>query len=85
MSAAHDDRWQHLCTISELIAEARQDSGGLAEVALLLESVLEVFPSSLDPVSDFEGFSVRQFTKALHSAVAECADSSARKPAVDVR
>jgi hypothetical protein len=38
---------------------------GRARLQEVLDSLLEVFPSSLDPVEDFEGFAVRRLAQAL--------------------
>lgn len=65
---SRDDRWQHLVTcafaLEEAPAEARQ-----VELARVLASVAEVFPRTLDPVEDFEGYAVRRFVLALTEAV----------------
>jgi hypothetical protein len=56
-----EDRWQHL-----LEAAFRLEAGkGRARLQEVLDSLLEVFPSSLDPVEDFEGFAVRRLAQAL--------------------
>ncbi len=34
-----------------------------------LESTLEVFPSSVDPVEDFEGYAVRRMVQGLLAAL----------------
>ncbi|QSQ19701.1 hypothetical protein JY651_30885 [Pyxidicoccus parkwayensis] len=70
-----EDRWQHLVHTSLLLEEedgAPQALEGLPareerqrRAKLLLGSLLEVFPSSLDPVEDFEGYAVRRLAQAL--------------------
>jgi hypothetical protein len=35
----------------------------------MLESFLEVFPSSVDPVDDFEGYAIRRVLLALRRAL----------------
>lgn len=69
-----EDRWQHLLHTALLLDDdgATLALGGTPEreerqrrVKLLLGSLLEVFPSSLDPVDDFEGYSVRRLAQAL--------------------
>ncbi|MFP2904703.1 hypothetical protein ACLESD_06525 [Pyxidicoccus sp. 3LFB2] len=70
-----EDRWQHLLHTSFLIEEAERAAhavGGPPEleerqrqVKVLLGSLLEVFPSSLDPVDDFEGYAVRRLAQVL--------------------
>lgn len=72
-----NDRWQNL-TVGALRLEeqlALRDRRGLSQTAraqllqALLDNVLEVFPSTLDPVDDFEGFAVRRFAQALQRAL----------------
>ena len=67
-----EDRWQHLLHTSLLLDEedgVAQATPGREErqrrAKLLLGSLLEVFPSSLDPVDDFEGYAVRKLAQAL--------------------
>ncbi|RKH92521.1 hypothetical protein D7Y04_42605 [Corallococcus sp. AB038B] len=70
-----EDRWQHLLHAAFLLEEedsaarARGDTSGTEErqrrVKRLLDSLLEVFPSSLDPVDDFEGYAVRRLAQVL--------------------
>jgi hypothetical protein len=70
-----EDRWQHLLHTSLLLEEEEgvaptvQGTPGREErqrrAKLLLGSLLEVFPSSLDPVDDFEGYAVRKLAQAL--------------------
>jgi hypothetical protein len=35
----------------------------------MIESALEVFPSTVEPVEDFEGYAVRRLLLALHAAL----------------
>jgi len=70
-----DDRWQHLVnvsfTLSEKVAAGGQPGEGrLAEARALLEEVLEVFPASIDPVEDFEGYAIRRLALALRDSLA---------------
>ncbi len=58
-----EDRWQHLVACAFALRESPDD------LAPLLSSLAEVFPSSLDPVDDFEGYAVRRFVLALREAV----------------
>lgn len=69
-----EDRWQHLLHTSLLLDDdgATLALGGASDreerqrrMKLLLGSLLEVFPSSLDPVEDFEGYAVRRLAQAL--------------------
>jgi hypothetical protein len=70
-----DDRWQNLVSRAFLLEEqlrgaqgsARPD--GLKAAVDYLESTLEVFPSSVDPVEDFEGYAVRRMVQGLLAAL----------------
>jgi hypothetical protein len=70
-----EDRWQNVVNAALLLEEqAAQLSPESAQarrlqVQLLLGSLLEVFPSSVDPVEDFEGFAVRKLAQALQRAL----------------
>ena len=70
-----EDRWQHMVHAALLLEEqlGQQDLASAQErrrrVQGLLDSLLEVFPSSLDPVDDFEGFAVRKLAQALQRAL----------------
>jgi hypothetical protein len=70
-----EDRWQNVVHAALLLEEqAAQLSPESAQarrlqVQLLLGSLLEVFPSSVDPVEDFEGFAVRKLAQALKRAL----------------
>ena len=70
------DRWQSLVTGAFLLEESLSTSpppldarppGALA--VRYLDSVLEVFPSSVDPVDDFEGYAIRRMALALRRAL----------------
>jgi hypothetical protein len=70
------DRWQSLVAGAFLLEEtltSKEGSGaapGVSAPALrYLDSLLEVFPSSLDPVEDFEGYAVRRMVLALRRAL----------------
>ena len=72
------DRWQSLVMGAFQLDEAlasRQNPGegpGATTHALhYLESLLEVFPSSVDPLEDFEGYAVRRMLLALRHALAQ--------------
>lgn len=70
-----EDRWQHLLHAAHLLEEedrAAHATGATADlearqrrVKVLLGSLLEVFPSSVDPVDDFEGYAVRRLAQVL--------------------
>lgn len=70
------DRWQSLVTGAFLLEESLGTTpppihalppGALA--VRYLDSVLEVFPSSVDPVDDFEGYAIRRMALALRRAL----------------
>jgi hypothetical protein len=72
------DRWQSLVTGAFLLEESLEATpppsdtrppGALA--VSYLDSVLEVFPSSVDPVEDFEGYAIRRMALALRRALEE--------------
>lgn len=62
----HAERWRHLVEVAFLLEEAAPDG-----VLALLDSALEVFPSGVDPVEDFEAYAVRRMLLAVRAAVAE--------------
>jgi hypothetical protein len=67
------DRWQHLVErafrLSETVSAGGAPAASRAEALALLDSVLEVFPVSIDPVEDFEGYAVRRLALALREAL----------------
>lgn len=82
MSADHPedsgrtDRWQSLVAGAFLLEETLAAKGGAESAAgtnasalRYLDSLLEVFPSSVDPLEDFEGYAVRRMTLALRRAL----------------
>jgi hypothetical protein len=62
------DRWQHLVSGAFLLDEVRSPVER-QRVLQYLDTVLEVFPGAIDPVEDFEGFSVRRMALALRRAL----------------
>lgn len=70
-----EDRWQHLAQSAFRLEEqldASRSAGASANeahVRAAVESLLEVFDSSLDPVEDFEAYAVRRFAHALRRAL----------------
>jgi hypothetical protein len=74
-----DDRWQNLVKSAFWLDEQRADGDGqpltlelrAQRIRAVLENVLEVFPSQLDPVEDFEAFAVRRFVLSLHRGLFE--------------
>ena len=72
------DRWQSLVTGAFLLEEAlnaplpsTNARPPEALAASYLDSVLEVFPSSVDPVEDFEGYAIRRMALVLRRALEE--------------
>jgi hypothetical protein len=72
------DRWQSLVTGAFLLEESLKatpppsDTRPPRALAVsYLDSVLEVFPSSVDPVEDFEGYAIRRMALALRRALEE--------------
>lgn len=72
-----DDRWQNLVTgafhLDDELGSVRA-RGSVARRRLAVEyldSILEVFPSDLDPVEDFEGYAVRRLAQSLRRALHE--------------
>ena len=68
------DRWQSLVAgafrLEESLASGAPPTGAAAHAALgYLDNLLEVFPSSLDPMEDFEGYAVRRMVLALRHAL----------------
>jgi hypothetical protein len=72
-----EDRWQNMVHAALLLEEqVRGAPPGRTptperrrQVQVLLDNLLEVFPSSVDPVEDFEGFAVRKLAQALQRAL----------------
>lgn len=73
-----DNRWANLVNTAFLLDQAPRQPGpeGLRPALGMLESALEVFPASVDPVEDFEGYAVRRMLLALHSALSGQVPSS---------
>lgn len=66
------DRWQNLVNGSFSLCEraVAGDASVSRDRALeFLNGVLEVFPPSIDPVDDFEGYAVRRMALALREAL----------------
>jgi hypothetical protein len=72
---SRNDRWQNLVSRAFLLEEQLRAGGGAAPpsgrkaAVEYLESTLDVFPSSLDPVDDFEGYAVRRMVQGLLAAL----------------
>ncbi|HVG56928.1 MAG TPA: hypothetical protein VNA24_00120 [Hyalangium sp.] len=67
----HDNRWANLVNAAFLLDQTPRIPGpeGLRPALSMLESALEVFPPSIDPVEDFEGYAVRRLLLALKAAL----------------
>lgn len=70
------DRWQSMVVgafhLDETLGskEVPVDGSGATTHALrYLENLLEAFPSSVDPVEDFEGYAVRRMLLSLRRAL----------------
>lgn len=70
------DRWQSLVAGAFLLEEtltskeaAVRGADAIPPALRYLESLLEVFPSSVDPLEDFEGYAVRRMALALRRAL----------------
>jgi hypothetical protein len=64
---ADDSRWANLVNTAFLLDQTPRSPGpeGLQPALRMLQSALEVFPPSIDPVEDFEGYAVRRLLLAL--------------------
>jgi hypothetical protein len=70
------DRWQSMVMGAFRLDEALgskevplDDSGAATHALHYLENLLEVFPSSVDPLEDFEGYAVRRMLLTLRRAL----------------
>ena len=70
-----DDRWAHLASLAFRIDEGQRDAlqERLTAAAALLDGATEVFPPSLDPLEDFEGYAVRRLLLALRTLIEDAA------------
>jgi hypothetical protein len=67
-----EDRWQNLVHGAFLLDEglaSTSEEERLHCASAMLDSFLEVFPSSVDPVDDFEGYAVRRLLLSLRRAL----------------
>ncbi|HZH76378.1 MAG TPA: hypothetical protein VEY88_10105 [Archangium sp.] len=71
-----DNRWANLVNTAFLLDQAPKRPGpeGLRPALVMIESALEVFPSTVEPVEDFEGYAVRRLLLALHAALSPTID-----------
>ncbi len=65
-AGGRQDRWQHLLSAAFSVEEAQDPD---LEMERRVDSLLEVFPSDLDPVDEFEAYAVRRFALAVRSLV----------------
>jgi hypothetical protein len=69
----HEQRWLNVVhaalRLEDWLAAQAPGAAARSEVQVLLGSLLEVFPSSVDPVEDLEGFAVRKLAQALQRAL----------------
>jgi hypothetical protein len=70
---AHDNRWANLVNTAFLLDQTPRNPGpeGLQPALSMIESALEVFPPSIDPVEDFEGYAVRRLLLALKAVLSD--------------
>jgi hypothetical protein len=63
-------RWQYLVNLAFSLDEGAGLDADRREAACgAIESALEVFVSTVDPVSDFEGYAVRRLLLALQRSL----------------
>lgn len=74
---AHDNRWANLVNTAFLLDQTPRRPGpeGLRQALTMIESALEVFPSTIDPVEDLEGYAVRRLLLALNAVLSELSTS----------
>lgn len=78
-SAKREDRWQHLVQLAFRLEEECAVRGSTSadqarveqRVRAALDSLLEVFPTGLDPNDDFEAYAVRRFAATLRTLLYE--------------
>ncbi|WNG55568.1 hypothetical protein F0U59_12910 [Archangium gephyra] len=70
------DRWQSMVVgafhLDETLGSKEvpgDGSGAAAHTLLYLDHLLETFPSSVDPLEDFEGYAVRRMLLSLRRAL----------------
>jgi len=66
-----EDRWQNLVQSAFRLEEQLGTDNREQHVRALLDNVLEVFDSRVDPLEDFEGYAVRRLAQALHRALCD--------------
>jgi hypothetical protein len=75
---AQDNRWANLVNTAFLLDQLPKRSGpeGIGSALKMIESALEVFPPSIDPVEDFEGYAVRRLLLSLNAVLSEQVSST---------
>ncbi len=72
------DRWQSLVVgafrLEEALSAKEGSEQGAGAALRYLNNLLEVFPTSLDPLEDFEGYAVRRMVLALRHALEKQSD-----------
>jgi hypothetical protein len=70
------DRWQRIVVGAFQLDEALgskegpgHGSGAATHALTYVDSLLEVFPSSVDPLEDFEGYAVRRMLLSMRRAL----------------
>lgn len=79
-----EDRWANMARTAFLLDEqSATDPRASPEarrtrVVAALHSLLEVFPASVDPLDDFEGYAVRRLVASMERALGEPQGSAVR-------
>jgi hypothetical protein len=80
MATERTDRWAHLVSGAfNLEEQGGRPPNALEAMVRYLDSVLEVFPSGIDPVDDFEGYAVRRMAVALRGRLGAMREQGAGK------
>lgn len=75
------DRWHQMIDGAELVSTRIGQLEDCPQAHLdhaieYLESVLEAFPSSIDPVQDLEGYAIRRMARAVQEMVLYAKDAT---------
>lgn len=60
-----ENRWTHLANAAFRLGEASGKEDRLKSALEVIDSATEVFPPSIDPVDDLEGYAVRRMLLAF--------------------
>lgn len=63
------EKWKHVIYAAETLSGIERSPTSIEQIIKCLDEIEEVFPKTVDPVEDFEGYALRQFTKAIKSAL----------------